>query len=116
MNTWPDAAMTPFRGEKDTGWEGAFRVPFFVRWTGHILAGQISNAVMSHMDWLPTLLDAAGVPDVKEKLLSGYRANGKRVKAHLDGVHPSFASLPSSPSPFSHFYPLGRSSQKRYRA
>jgi arylsulfatase A-like enzyme len=87
MNSWPDAAMTPFRGEKDTGWEGAFRVPFMVRWPGHIEAGSVSNDFMSHLDWLPTLLAAAGMPDVKDKLLSGYRANGKRYKVHLDGYN-----------------------------
>lgn len=87
MNTWPDAAMTPFRGEKDTGWEGAFRVPAIVRWPGHISAGAITNDFMSHLDWMPTLLAAAGVPDVKDKLLSGYRAGGKRFKVHLDGYN-----------------------------
>lgn len=87
MNSWPDAAMTPFRGEKDTGWEGAFRVPFMVRWPGHIKAGTVSNDIMSHLDWMPTLLAAAGAPDVKEKLLSGYKADGKRFKVHLDGYN-----------------------------
>jgi len=87
MNTWPDAAMTPFRGEKDTGWEGAFRVPAMVRWPGHIEPGTVINDFMSHLDWMPTLLAAAGVPDVKEQLLSGYRANGKRFKVHLDGYN-----------------------------
>jgi arylsulfatase A-like enzyme len=87
MNSWPDAAMTPFRGEKDTGWEGAFRVPFFVRWPGHIPAGTVCNDFVSHMDWMPTFLAAAGVPDVKEKLLKGYRANGKTYKVHLDGYN-----------------------------
>jgi arylsulfatase len=87
MNTWPDAAMTPFRGEKDTGWEGAFRVPAMVRWPGHIKPGTVTNDFMSHMDWMPTLLAAAGVPDVKEKLLTGYKADGKRFKVHLDGYN-----------------------------
>ncbi|MGF1570465.1 MAG: arylsulfatase [Nodosilinea sp.] len=87
MNSWPDAAMTPFRGEKDTGWEGAFRVPFFVRWPGHVPAGTITNDFMSHLDWMPTLLAAAGVPDIKEKLLTGYKAGSKRFKVHLDGYN-----------------------------
>jgi len=87
MNSWPDAAMTPFRGEKNTGWEGAFRVPFMVRWPGHIEAGSVSNDIMSHLDWMPTLLAAAGAPDVKEKLLTGYKANSKRFKVHLDGYN-----------------------------
>jgi arylsulfatase A-like enzyme len=87
MNTWPDAAMTPFRSEKDTGWEGAFRVPAMVRWPGHIEAGSVSNTIMSHLDWMPTILAATGATDVKDKLLSGYKANGKRFKVHLDGYN-----------------------------
>ena len=71
MNTWPDAAMTPFRGEKNTNWEGGWRVPSMVRWPGKIEAGLVSNEIMHHMDWLPTFLAAAGEPDVKEKLLKG---------------------------------------------
>jgi arylsulfatase len=87
MNSWPDAAMTPFRGEKDTGWEGAFRVPAMVRWPGHIEPGSVSNDIVSHMDWMPTFLAAAGAPDVQEQLLTGYKANGKRFKVHLDGYN-----------------------------
>jgi len=87
MNSWPDAAMTPFRSEKNTGWEGAFRIPFLVRWPGHIPAGRVSNDIMSHLDWLPTLLAAAGAPDVTDKLLTSYKANGKRFKVHLDGYN-----------------------------
>jgi arylsulfatase len=87
MNSWPDAAMTPFRSEKNTGWEGAFRIPFLVRWPGHISAGSVSNDIRSHLDWLPTLLAAAGVPDVTAKLLTSYKANGKRFKVHLDGYN-----------------------------
>jgi len=85
MNTWPDAAMTPFRGEKDTGWEGAFRVPAFIRWPGVVEPGSVSNDIVSHMDWLPTFLAAAGDSDVKEKLLDGYEAGDKTFKVHLDG-------------------------------
>jgi arylsulfatase A-like enzyme len=87
MNTWPDAAMTPFRGEKNTGWEGGFRVPFMVRWPGKIEPGTVSNEIMSNLDWAPTLLAAAGEPDVKEKLLKGHNADGKTFKVHLDGYN-----------------------------
>jgi arylsulfatase len=87
MNTWPDGAMTPFRGEKNTGWEGAFRVPFMVRWPGKIEAGTISNEIMSNLDWAPTLLAAAGEPDVKQKLLKGHKAAGRKFKVHLDGYN-----------------------------
>src|SRR6202142_1281780 len=71
MNSWPDAAMTPFRSEKNTNWEGAYRVPAMVKWPGHIKAGTVSNDIVSHLDFLPTLLAAAGVPDAKEQLLKG---------------------------------------------
>jgi len=86
-NSWPDAAATPFRGEKNTNWEGGWRVPAMVRWPGHIKAGSISNEIMHHMDWLPTLLDIAGDPDIKQKLIKGYRdkAMGRTYKVHLDG-------------------------------
>ena len=85
MNTWPDAAMTPFRSEKNTNWEGAFRVPMMVRWPGRIPAGVVSNEIISHLDWLPTFVSAAGEPNVKEKLLDGYEAAGKSFRVHLDG-------------------------------
>ncbi len=87
MNTWPDAAMTPFRGEKNTNWEGGWRVPAMVRWPGKIKAGAISNEIMHHMDWLPTFLAAAGEPDVKQKLLKGHKAIGRNYKVHLDGYN-----------------------------
>jgi arylsulfatase len=87
MNTWPDAAMTPFRGEKNTNWEGGWRVPAAVRWPGKIPADSVSNEIMHHMDWLPTFLAAAGEPDVKEKLLEGHRAIGRKYKVHLDGYN-----------------------------
>ena len=87
MNTWPDAAMTPFRGEKNTGWEGGFRTPCMIRWPGHIQAGVVSNSLMSNLDWMPTLLAAAGTPDIKDKLMTGYRADKKRYKVHLDGYN-----------------------------
>jgi len=88
MNTWPDAAMTPFRGEKNTNWEGGWRVPSMVRWPGKIEAGSVSNEIMHHMDWLPTLLAAAGTDDIKERLKAGnVRAIGRKYKVHLDGYN-----------------------------
>jgi arylsulfatase A-like enzyme len=87
MNSWPDAAMTPFRSEKDTNWEGAFRVPAMVRWPAHIKPESISNEIFSGHDWVPTLLAAAGDSGIKEKLLTGYAAAGKTFKVHLDGYN-----------------------------
>ena len=86
-NSWPDAGTTKFRSEKNTGWEGAYRVPQIVRWPGKIEPGSISNEIMSQLDWAPTLLAVAGNTDVKEKLLEGYKANGKKYKNHLDGYN-----------------------------
>jgi arylsulfatase len=85
MNTWPDGAMTPFRNEKNSNWEGAYRVPCMVRWPGKIKAGSVSNQIMSHLDWMPTLLAAAGDAGVKEKLLNGHEVGGNTYKVHLDG-------------------------------
>lgn len=88
MNSWPDAGMTPFRNEKDSNWEGAFRVPSLLRWrNGPIKPGTVSNDIISHLDWLPTLLAAAGESDIKEKLLKGHHAAGKTFKVHLDGYN-----------------------------
>ncbi|MGB5427702.1 MAG: arylsulfatase [Gammaproteobacteria bacterium] len=87
MNTWPDAGMTPFRGEKNTNWEGGWRVPAAVRWPGKFKAGTWSNEIMHHMDWLPTFLAVAGEPDVKEKLLTGHSAIDRDYKVHLDGYN-----------------------------
>lgn len=88
MNTWPDAAMTPFRGEKNTNWEGGWRVPAMVRWPGKITAGSWSNEIMHHMDWMPTLLAAAGEPQIKEKLKTGgVNAIDRTYKVHLDGYN-----------------------------
>ena len=87
MNSWPDAAMTPFRNEKNSNWEGAYRVPAMVRWPGHIKPGMVSNDIVSHLDWAPTLLAAAGVPDIKERLLKGYQTDNKTYKVHLDGYN-----------------------------
>jgi arylsulfatase A-like enzyme len=87
MNTWPDAAMTWFRSEKDTNWEGAFRVPCLVRWPGKIKPGTVTNEIMSHNDWIPTLCAAAGEPDIVNKLKAGYTANGINYKVQLDGYN-----------------------------
>ena len=89
MNSWPDGAMTWFRSEKDTNWEGAFRVPCLVRWPGVIKPGTVSNELMSHNDWIPTLCAAAGEPDIVGKLKAGYTANGITYKVHLDGYDQS---------------------------
>jgi arylsulfatase len=87
MNTWPDGAMTPFRSEKNTNWEGAFRVPAMVRWPGRIKPGSISNEIVSGHDWFPTFLAAAGDPDVVEKLKKGQTIGDKTFKVHLDGYN-----------------------------
>jgi arylsulfatase A-like enzyme len=80
QNSWPDAATTPFRSEKNTNWEGAFRVPCMIRWPGRIQPGSISNELISGLDWLPTLVAAAGDPDIKNKLLKGHQAGSKTFK------------------------------------
>jgi arylsulfatase A-like enzyme len=87
MNSWPDAGMTPFRNEKDSNWEGAFRVPCVVRWPGVLRPGTVSNEIISHLDWLPTFLAAAGEGEIKEKLLRGHQAGKKTFKVHLDGYN-----------------------------
>jgi arylsulfatase A-like enzyme len=89
MNTWPDGAMTPFRNEKNSNWEGAFRVPCLVRWPGKIKPGTVTAELMSHNDWIPTLCAIAGEPDVVGKLKQGYTANGINYKVHLDGFDQS---------------------------
>ena len=89
MNTWPDAAMTPYRSEKNTNWEGAFRVPCIVRWPGVIKPGTVTTELMSHNDWMPTLASIAGEPDLVKKALTGYKANGITYKVHLDGFDQS---------------------------
>jgi arylsulfatase A-like enzyme len=86
-DTWPDAANTPFRSQKDTNWEGAWRVPCFMRWPGKIKANSTLNGIVSHQDMLPTLLAAAGVPDINQKLLDGYKAGDTTFNVHIDGVN-----------------------------
>ncbi|MFC0283305.1 arylsulfatase [Camelimonas abortus] len=85
--TWPDAATTPFRSEKNTNWEGAFRSPAMIRWPGRIPAGEVRNGIFSGLDWFPTLLAAAGVPDVRQRLLEGWKPEGsdRTYRVHLDG-------------------------------
>ncbi len=85
FNTWPDAANTPFRSEKNSNWEGAYRVPAFVRWPGHFPAGKTLNGIVSHEDWLPTFASIAGAPDIKDKLLKGVELNGRKYRNYIDG-------------------------------
>ncbi|MBB5210853.1 arylsulfatase [Microbulbifer hydrolyticus] len=85
FNTWPDAGTTIFRSEKNSNWEGAYRVPAFVRWPGKFPAGKTLNGIVAHEDWLPTLAAVAGAPDITEKLLKGVRLNGRSYKNHIDG-------------------------------
>jgi len=86
-NTWPDGGTTPFRSEKDTNWEGAFRVPEIIRWPGMIPAGVVSNDIVQHHDWLPTFLAAAGDPDIVEELKQGHAAGDRTVRVHIDGYN-----------------------------
>jgi arylsulfatase A-like enzyme len=87
FNTWPDAGVTPFRSEKNTNWEGAYRVPAMVRWPGKIKAGTVSNEIVSHLDWMPTFAAAAGDTKLKAKLLKGTKIGRKSAKLHLDGYN-----------------------------
>ena len=86
-NSWPDAGITPFRSEKNTNWEGGWRVPAFVRWPGKFPAGVTLNGIVTHQEWLPTLLAAAGESDIKTKLLEGHKAGDKTYKVHIDGFN-----------------------------
>ena len=86
-NTWPDGATTPFRSEKNTNWEGAFRIPLLVRWPGKIKAGSISNEIVQHHDWFPTFLAMAGEPAIVEKAKKGYKGCGRTYKNHIDGYN-----------------------------
>ncbi len=86
-DTWPDGANTPFRSQKDTNWEGGWRVPAFIRWPGKIKPGTVLNGIVSHQDMLPTLLAIAGDPDINQKLLAGHKAGNKTFKVHIDGIN-----------------------------
>jgi arylsulfatase A-like enzyme len=87
MNTWPDGGMTPFRSEKNTNWEGAFRIPEMIRWPGQIEAGSISNEIIQHHDWLPTLLAAAGDDGIVDRLKAGHTIGDTTYKVHIDGYN-----------------------------
>jgi arylsulfatase A-like enzyme len=87
QNSWPDAGTTPFRSEKNTNWEGAFRVPAMIRWPGHIEPGTVKTGMFSGLDWFPTLLAAAGDEDIKDRLLEGTAIDGSEYKVHLDGYN-----------------------------
>jgi arylsulfatase len=102
--TWPDGGQSPFRGEKNTNWEGGYRVPCVIRWPGVIKPGTVSNEIFAHEDVLPTLLAAAGDPDIKEKLKKGYKVGDKTFKVHLDGYNISDALASKGPSPRREFF------------
>lgn len=102
--TWPDGGTSPFRGEKNTGWEGGYRVPCAIRWPGVIQPGTVLNDIFAHEDMLPTLLAAAGVLDVKEQLLKGMKVGGTTYKVHLDGYNLTEAFAGKSPSPRKEFF------------
>src|SRR5262249_21633269 len=86
-DTWPDGASTPFRSQKDTNWEGAWRGPCFMRWPGKIKAGSVLNGIVSHQDMLPTILAAAGDPEIDQKLLKGYQVGSKIFRVCIDGIN-----------------------------
>jgi len=86
-NTWPDAGTTPFRSEKNSNWEGAYRVPAFIRWPGHFPANKTLNGIVAHEDWLPTFAAIAGAPNIKEELKDGVRINGRKYHNYIDGYN-----------------------------
>jgi arylsulfatase len=105
MNSWPDAGMTPFRSEKNSNWEGAFRVPSLVRWPGHFPAGTVCNGIMSHADWFVTLLAVAGDADVGDRLRAGTTLDGHDYRVHLDGYDMrAYLTGESAASPRQHFF------------
>ncbi|MET0455214.1 MAG: arylsulfatase [Mycobacterium sp.] len=105
MNSWPDAGMTPFRNEKNSNWEGAYRVPALVRWPGHVPAGTVLTGIVSHNDWFVTLLAAAGDPDIAERLRRGTDLNGTHFKVHLDGHNQlDYITGATDESPRMHFF------------
>jgi arylsulfatase A-like enzyme len=102
--TWPDGGSSPFRGEKNENWEGGYRVPTVIRWPGVIEPGTVNNEIFSHMDMLPTIMAAAGVPDVKEQLLNRMKVGKKKFKVHLDGYDVTDALAGKTPSPRHEFF------------
>jgi arylsulfatase len=105
MNSWPDAGMTPFRNEKNSNWEGAYRVPALVRWPGRIPAGSVLNGIVSHNDWFVTLLAAAGVPDIADQLRGGVDLGSTSFKVHLDGHNQlPYITGETDESPRKHFF------------
>jgi arylsulfatase A-like enzyme len=102
--SWPDGGTTPFRGEKATNWEGGYRVPAMIRWPGVIKPGTVSNEIFAHEDMLPTIMAAAGVPDVKEQLLKGMKVGNETFKVHLDGYNITDALAGKTPSPRHEFF------------
>jgi arylsulfatase A-like enzyme len=111
-NTWPDAGTTPFHGEKNSNWEGAFRVPAFVRWPGHFLAGVTLNGIVSHEDWLPTFAAAADKTDVKERLRQGVELNGRTYRNYIDGYNMlNYLSGKEKESPRKEFWYTGDEGQ-----
>jgi arylsulfatase A-like enzyme len=111
-NTWPDAGTTPFHGEKNSNWEGAFRVPAFIRWPGKFPAGETRNGIVSHEDWLPTFAAAAGNSDVKEKLREGVELNGRSYRNYIDGYNQlDYLSGKTKESPRNEFWYVGDDGQ-----
>jgi arylsulfatase A-like enzyme len=102
--TWPDGGTAPFRGEKNENWEGGYRVPTLIKWPGTIKPGTVSNDIFSHMDMLPTIMAAVGVPDVKEQLLKGMKVGDKTFKVHLDGYNVTDAFAGNGPNPRHEFF------------
>jgi len=102
--SWPDGGTAPFRGEKNENWEGGYRVPCVIRWPGVIKPGTVDNNIYSHEDMLPTLLAAAGVPDVKEQLLNGMKVGDKTFKVHLDGYNLTDSLAGKAPDPRHEFF------------
>jgi arylsulfatase len=102
--SWPDGGTTMFKGEKNTQWEGGYRVPTVIRWPGVIKPGTINNDIYSHMDMLPSIMAAAGVPDVKEQLKKGMKVGNKTFKVHLDGYNALDAFAGKAPGPRREFF------------
>ncbi len=102
--SWPDGGTTPFHGEKNTSWEGGFRVPGLLRWPGHVQPGTQINGIVSHEDWLPTFMAAVGEADIKQKLLTGFEAGDKTFKVHVDGYNLSDYLAGNGPDPRNEFF------------